>query len=53
MRRAAARSTFFSAAALGVALVWGVVELLALQWSRFAEESTASFRRPRRIDTGR
>jgi hypothetical protein len=37
MRSAAARSSFTSGAAIGVALVWGTVELLALQWSRLVE----------------
>jgi len=37
MRNAAARSSFISLAAIGAALVWGVVELLALQCSWFSE----------------
>jgi len=37
MQPMAARTTLISGAALGAALVWGTMELVALQWSRFVE----------------
>lgn len=37
MRTASARTSVISFAALGVALIWGAVEFVALQWSRVAE----------------
>jgi hypothetical protein len=37
MRISSARSSVISAAALGVSLVWGAVEFVALMWSRLAE----------------
>lgn len=35
--RAGVRPTFMTSAALGSVLVWGAVEFIALQWSRFVE----------------
>ena len=37
MRTSSARTSVISAAALGVSLIWGAVEFVALQWSRVAE----------------
>jgi hypothetical protein len=37
MRTPSTRTTVISAAALGVSLLWGAVEFVALQWSRVAE----------------
>ncbi len=37
MRNLSARSSFLSGTAIGGAMVWGVVEFAALQWSRFTE----------------
>jgi hypothetical protein len=37
MRSPSARSPLLSGAAIGAALIWGLTEFLALQWSRFSE----------------
>jgi hypothetical protein len=37
MRSPSARSSVISGAAIGAAVIWGLAELLALQWSRFSE----------------
>ncbi|MDR3669897.1 MAG: hypothetical protein P4L36_03580 [Holophaga sp.] len=37
MRNATARPTYLFGAAMGAALVWGTLELVALQWSRMVE----------------
>jgi hypothetical protein len=37
MRNMTARPSFISGAAISAALVWGALELLALQWSRVVE----------------
>ena len=37
MRAVTARSAFITTAAIMGAVLWGAVELLALQWSRFHE----------------
>ncbi len=37
MRTASARSMLLSATALGAAVVWGLAEFFALQWSGFKE----------------
>jgi hypothetical protein len=36
MHTPSARTSVISAAALGVSLVWGAVEFIALQWTRIA-----------------
>jgi hypothetical protein len=36
MRSRSARSLFISATAIGAAVIWGLTEFLALQWSWFS-----------------
>ena len=36
MRTPTARSLLISGAAIGVAVIWGLAELLALQWAGFS-----------------
>jgi hypothetical protein len=46
MRTASARTSVISLAALVVALIWGAVEFVALQWTGFMErwQTTKGFR---------
>ncbi|MDP1830445.1 MAG: hypothetical protein Q8K67_00155 [Geothrix sp.] len=41
MRSISVRSSFISGAGIGGAVIWGVVEFLALQWSRINERFQA------------
>lgn len=36
MRNLSARTPFMSGAAIGGAVIWGAMEFVALQWSRFS-----------------
>lgn len=42
MRHVSARATFLSGVAIAGAVVWGLVEFIALQWSRFDKRGRTS-----------